>query len=73
MHAQGLGDAGSEAVGLNQGGDQGADVIDAGALGEIAERLDARFAGAGFEIEEMEFAAQFGMRVRRSSPTRIMA
>src|SRR5208283_3205330 len=62
MDAQGLGDAGSEAVGLNQGPDQGADVIDAGALGQIAERLDARFAGTSFEVEEMEFGAQFGMR-----------
>ena len=43
MHAQGLGDAGSEAVGLNQGRDQRADVIDPGALGQIAERLNAGF------------------------------
>ena len=63
VDAQGLSDAGSEAIGLNQGADQGADVVDAGALGEIAQSFDARLAGAGFEIEEMEFGAQFGMRV----------
>jgi hypothetical protein len=33
MNAQGLGNAGAEAVGLNQGCDQGANVIDASALG----------------------------------------
>ena len=33
MHAQGLGHAGSEAVGLDQGADERAQVIDAGALG----------------------------------------
>ena len=63
MHAQGLGHAGSEAVGLNQSSDEGANVIDAGALGEIAEGFDARLAGAGLEVEEMEFGAQFGVRV----------
>src|SRR3984893_16682436 len=58
MHAQGLGNAGSEAVGLNQGCYQRANVIDASAFGQIAERLDARFSGASFEVEEMEFSAQ---------------
>jgi hypothetical protein len=63
MHAQGLGNAGSEAVGLNQGCYQRANVIYSGALGQIAERLDARFSGASFEVEEMEFSAQFGVGV----------
>src|SRR6267143_2908681 len=63
MHAQGLGNAGSEAVGLNQGCYQGANVIDASAVGQIAERLDSRFAGARFEVEEMEFSAQFRVGV----------
>jgi hypothetical protein len=57
MHAQGLGNAGSEAVGLNKGSDERANVIDPSALSQIAERLDARFSGASFEVEEMEFTA----------------
>src|SRR5271165_3890775 len=59
MNAQSLGYAGAEAVGLNQGPYQGADVFDAGALGQIAERFYPRFPGASFEIEEMKFSAQF--------------
>src|SRR5580658_9525013 len=62
MHAQGLRHAGSEAVSLNQGCDQGADVVDAGALGQSAQRFHARFSGARFQIEEMEFTAQFRVR-----------
>src|ERR1700674_605940 len=58
MHAQGLGSAGSEAVGLNQGCYQRANVIYPSALGQVAEGLDARFSGASFEVEEMEFSAQ---------------
>ena len=61
MDAEGLGDAGSEAVGLNEGSDEGANVVDAGAFGEVAESLDAGLSGASFEVEEMEFSAQFGM------------
>jgi len=63
MDAQGLGDAGSEAIGLNQGCDERANVVDASALGQIAERLDARFSGASFEVKEMEFTAQFRVGV----------
>jgi hypothetical protein len=33
VDAQGLGDAGSEAVGLDEGSDEGADVVDSGAVG----------------------------------------
>src|ERR1017187_10609225 len=49
MDAQGLGDAGAEAVGLNQGPDEGANIVDAGALGEVSERFYSGFTGAGFE------------------------
>src|ERR1035437_4777626 len=62
MDAQGLGHAGAEAIGLNQSADQGANVVDSGALGQIAEGLDARFTGASFEVEEMELGAQFRVR-----------
>src|ERR1700690_904476 len=62
MHAQGLCDARSEAVSLNQGPDQRANVIDARAIGEITKRLGARFSGARLEVEKMEFTAELGMR-----------
>ena len=63
MHTQSLGDAGTEAIGLNESSDEGADVIDSGAFGEIAESLDAGLTGSGFEIEKMKFGAEFGMGV----------
>ena len=63
MHAESLGDAGAEAVGLNQCTNQGADVVNTGALDQIAERFGAGFAGAHLEIDEMEFVAEIGMSV----------
>ena len=63
MNAESLRDAGAEAVGLDEGADQGADVIDTGAVDEIAESFGARLAGAHFEVDEMEFVAEIGMGV----------
>ena len=57
VDAQGLGDAGSEAIGLDESSDQRANIFISGAGGEVAECFDAGFSGAGFEIEEMEFVA----------------
>jgi hypothetical protein len=57
MDAQRLSDAGTEAVGLNQGSNQGTNVFDAGALGQITERLYTRLSGAGLKVKEMELAA----------------
>ena len=63
VNAQGLGDAGAEAVGLDERADQGANVIDAGAVDEIAQGFGAGLAGAHFEVDEMEFVAEIGMGV----------
>ena len=63
MNAESLRDAGAEAVGLDESADQGADVIDAGAIDEIAQGFGAGFAGAHFEVDQMEFVAEIGMSV----------
>ena len=63
MHAQSLRNAGAEAIGLDQSGDQGANIIDAGAIDEIAQGFGARFAGAHFEVDQVEFVAEVGMSV----------
>src|ERR1700691_2607821 len=63
MHAQSLSHAGSKAVGLNEGSDKRLDVIDPSTFGQIAQRFDARLSGARFQVEEMEFGAQFRERV----------
>src|ERR1700685_523369 len=61
MNTQGLRNTGPETVGLNERSDQRTNVVNAGALGEIAKRFDARLSGSGFKIEEMKFTAQLGM------------
>jgi hypothetical protein len=61
MNTQGLGNTGSETVGLNKRSDQRTNVVNASPLGKIAKRFDARFSGPGFKIEEMKFTAQLGM------------
>jgi hypothetical protein len=58
-----LSDAGAEAIGLNQGSDEGANVVDAGAVHKISQSLDARLAGAHFEIDQVKFVAEIGMGV----------
>jgi hypothetical protein len=63
MHAQSLSDAGAEAVGLNESADEGANVIDAGALDQIAQSFGAGLAGAHLEVDQMKFVAEIGMGV----------
>ena len=63
VNAKGLGHAGSEAVGLDQGSDERANIFHAGAGGQIAKRFDARLAGAGFEVEEVELGGKLGVSV----------
>jgi hypothetical protein len=63
MNAESLSDAGAEAVGLNESADQGADVIDTGAINQIAQGLGPGFAGTHFEVDQMEFVAEIGMSV----------
>ena len=63
MNTESLGDAGAEAVGLDERADEGANVIDSGAVDEIAQGFGAGFAGAHFEVDEMEFVAEIGVGV----------
>jgi hypothetical protein len=58
-----LGDAGTEAVGLNQHANQGANVVDASAFGQITHGFGAGLAGAHFEVDEAELLAEFGVGV----------
>ncbi len=63
MNTESLRDAGAEAVGLDESADEGADVIDTGAVDKIAQGFGAGFAGAHFKVDEMEFVAEIGMSV----------
>src|SRR5215472_7073153 len=62
IHAQGLGDAGAEPFGLNQHGYQRLDVIQAGTASQLVQGLNARFSNAHFQVDELEFVAEFPVR-----------
>ncbi len=63
MHAQGLGDAGAEAIGLNQRAHQRADVVNPGAVHQVAQSFGAGLTGAHLEVDQMEFVAEIGVGV----------
>src|SRR5579872_35488 len=65
MHAEGLSNACAETVGLDQCTHKRTNVVNSGTLDEIAQGFGARLAGAHFEIHEMEFIAEIGMRVMK--------
>src|SRR5208282_5864237 len=52
MNAQGLGDAGAKAVSLDEGADERANVIDAGAIDQVAQSFGAGLAGAHQRLVE---------------------
>ena len=56
--AQRLRDAGAELVGLDQHRHERAQVVDAGAVGEVAQRFGARLAGAQFEVDEAQLVGE---------------
>src|SRR5262245_53801759 len=55
MCAQRLRDTRPESIRLNEHRHQRADVIDLSALREVLEGLEARLAGAGFDVHHLEF------------------
>ncbi len=61
VRAQALGDACTEAVGLDEHGDQLLEVVDTGALGEVAQGFHAAFTGLQFEVDEAELFADLRM------------
>ena len=63
MHAEGLGDAGAEAVCLNQCTNKRADVVNTGAIDKIAQSFSTGLAGAHLEVDQMKFVAEIGMGV----------
>src|SRR3984893_11326456 len=63
VHAQRLGNAGTEAVGLDEGGDQGANIVNPGADHQIAEGLGARLSGTHLKIDQMKLVAQIGVGI----------
>ena len=65
VHAQRLRDARAELVGLNQHRDERAEVVDAGAIGEVAQRLGAGLAGAQLEVDEPQLVGEIRIRERQ--------
>ena len=63
MHPKSLGDAGTEAVGLNQCTNEGADVVNTGSIHQVAQGFGPWLSGAHFQIDQMEFVAEIGMGV----------
>ena len=61
MHPESLGDAGAEAISLNQCTHKRADVVNPGAIDQIAESLGPGLAGAHLEVYQVEFFAEIGM------------
>ena len=58
MHAQRLRDARAELVGLHEHRHERRDVVHAGAVREVPERVPARAAGAQLEIDEAQLVGQ---------------
>jgi hypothetical protein len=65
VDAQRLSNARSELVGLNQHRDERVQVVDAGPLGEIAQRIRAGLAGAKLEVHEPQLVRQIGIGERQ--------
>ena len=63
MNPKSLRDASAEAISLHQGGDERLDVVDPGAVVEIAKSFGAGFSGAKFEVHEIELVGEIGMSV----------
>ncbi len=63
VHTQRRCDAGPKPVSLNQGCDKRSDIVHAGAICKIAQRLGPRLSRTHFEICQMKLFAQFGMRI----------
>ena len=57
MHAQRLRDARPELVGLHEHCHERRDVVDAGSIREVVQRLAARFASAQLEVDQAELVA----------------
>src|SRR5216683_1210399 len=63
VHAERLGNAGTEAVGLDESGDQGTNIVNPGADHQIAEGLGARLSGTHLKIDQMKLVAKIGVGI----------
>src|SRR5215469_17718788 len=63
MHAEGLGNASAEAIGLDQCTHKRTDVVNPSSIDKTAQGFRTRFAGAQFEIDQVKFITQIGMSV----------
>ncbi len=63
MLAQADGDARTEAVGLNEDGHQLLEIVDSGALRQIAQRFHAPLAGLELQTHHAKFFTDFRVRV----------
>jgi len=61
MHPEGLGDAGAEAVGLNQSTNKRADVVNARAIYQISESFCTRLSGTHLQIDQVKLIAEIRM------------
>src|SRR5271169_4663518 len=61
MHAEGLGDAGAEAISLNQCTNKRTDIVNPGAVYQITEGLGTGFTGPHLEVHKMELIAEIGV------------
>src|SRR5579884_3140928 len=63
VNAERLGNAGTEAVGLHQHRNQGPNVVNARAVGQVAQSFGAGLSGSHLQVHQAEFFAEFFVRV----------
>src|ERR1700730_15328847 len=68
MHSESLGDAGAEAICLNQCTNKGADVVNSGAIDQVAQGLGAGRASPHLKIHQVEVIAQIDMGMMEVLP-----
>ncbi len=72
MHAEGLSDAGSEAVGLYQCTNKRTNVVNPSAVHQVTESIRTRLPGAHLQIDQVELVAEVGMGMMQVLATRRM-
>jgi hypothetical protein len=68
MHAEGLGNAGAEAISLDQCTHKRTDIVNPSPIDQIPQRFRARLSGSQLEVDEMKFITQVRMCVMEILP-----
>jgi hypothetical protein len=63
MHAEGLGNAGAEAISLDQCTHKRTDIVNPSPINQISQGFRARLSGSQFEVDKVKFIAQIRVRV----------